>query len=384
MIRTVIFKLYKFDGHIYINMTKNELKRLIVECINEVRIEEGAITAQEMTDSVIGVIKSTIKKLNRQINSLNFKYINIGYEQIQFVADVINKEIDEKLFKTGKIPCVIEFVKIDRNKSSSMVTMGSYSHDTKKIKLNSESYLSIPRRDEDNNYKLRDMTNMNFGAIYDTIEHELIHQQQDERSRGKLKLYDKGYFYLLRKYDSDGDGFLNDDEKKKVTSKDMVIYKKLNSKEIVTKFKTILDKKSIIAPKMSDEEFMRLVKYYNRELELNTYAKDVVNRYVNSVFKDMKRSINWGNLENREYSSDEVKNFVLSPTLNFSGNKIFDVPNDSKGNTYKDYLKSRFKQKIIEYHNGYKYLTVENKKKWWRYVFQLLMNYKFDPIILKK
>lgn len=365
-------------------MTKNELKRLIVECINEVRIEEGAITAQEMTDSVIGVIKSTIKKLNRQINSLNFKYINIGYEQIQFVADVINKEIDEKLFKTGKIPCVIEFVKIDRNKSSSMVTMGSYNPDTKKIKLNSESYLSIPRRDEDNNYKLRDMTNMNFGAIYDTIEHELIHQQQDERSRGKLKLYDKGYFYLLRKYDSDGDGFLNDDEKKKVTSKDMVIYKKLNSKEIVTKFKTILDKKSIIAPKMSDEEFMRLVKYYNRELELNTYAKDVVNRYVNSVFKDMKRSINWGNLENREYSSDEVKNFVLSPTLNFSGNKIFDVPNDSKGNTYKDYLKSRFKQKIIEYHKGYKYLTVENKKKWWRYVFHLLLNYKFEPLILKK
>ncbi len=44
-------------------------------------------------------------------------------------------------------------------------------------------------------------------------------------------------------------------------------------------------KKSIIAPKMSDEEFMRLVKYYNRELDLNTYAKDVVNRYVKWSFK---------------------------------------------------------------------------------------------------
>lgn len=366
-------------------MTKNELKLMIEECINEVRIEEGAITAQDMTDSVIGVIKSTIKKLNRQINSLNFKYINIGNEQIQFVADVINKEIDEKLFKTGKIPCVIEFVKIDSKVDSQMTTVGSYNHETKKIKLNSTTYLSIPRRDEGNNYKLRDMTNMNFGAIYDTIEHELIHQQQDERSKGKLKRYDdKGYLYLLRKYDSDGDGFLNDDEIKMITPEDRIIYHKMWKKELLKNYKTILDKKSIIAPNLSDDEFIRLVKYYNKELELNTYAKDAVNRYVNSVFKDMKRSINWGNLENREYSSDEVKNYVLSPTLNFSGNKMFDVPNDSKGNTYKDYLKSRFKQKIIEYHKGYKYLTVENKKKWWRYVFHLLLNYKFEPIILKK
>lgn len=372
-------------NYVYMNMI--ELKKMVMECINEVMIEEGAITAQETADSVIEVIKSVMRRMNGEINRINRKYVNIGDDQIQYVADVINKEIDEKLYKTGKIPCVIEFVKIDRNKSSSMVTIGSYSHILKKIRLNSEPYLAILRSYDD--YKLRNMTNMNFGAIYDTIEHELIHQQQDERSKGKLKLYGKGYLYLSRKYDSDGDGFLNNDDKKKITPKDMEIYKKLNSKEMVTNFKSILDRKSIIAPKMSDEEFMRLVRYYNRDLELNTYAKDVVNRYVNFTIKAMKGSIKFGNLEDREYNSEEVRNFVLSPMLDFAGGKMFDIPKvdiskEPKINWYKKNAKEKFKQRIIDFHKGYKYLTRENKKIWWRYVFQLLLSYKFEPIILKK
>ena len=42
-------------------MTKNELKRLIVECMNEVVIEEGAISMQEVAEKVFKWIKEIVR-----------------------------------------------------------------------------------------------------------------------------------------------------------------------------------------------------------------------------------------------------------------------------------------------------------------------------------
>jgi len=368
-------------------MTKNELKRLIVEVYSE--MNEGAISAQEMTDSVIEVIKNTIKSLSRQINGLNRKYIGVGNEQIQFVADVINKDIDEKLVKTKLIPCVVEFVMMDEDDSSNSISLGAYSFKIKKIKLNSLKYLTIKR---DDNYELRDIKNINFDAIYDTIEHELIHQQQDARSKGKINRSEKWMIYLTRKYDSDGDGILDDNDIKMITPEDFKIAKSIQKKEKFKNYKDykpIFDKKKIIAPKLNDDEFIGWIEYYNDKMELNPYAKDTVNKYVTRMFKEMKLLIKSGTIENREHNSNEVRNFILSPILDYSGADMFELPKTDSSkvdtvNWYKRNVKIMFKGRMIANHVGYKYLTVDNKKKWWRYVFHLLLNYKFEPIILKK
>ena len=355
-------------------MTKSELRRLIVECINEV-IDEGAISSQDMADKVIGVIKDTVKSLNKQINDINNRYRGYGIrlEHIKFVTDTLNKEIDEKLVKTKIIPCSIKFSELEGSSA------GVFNHRNKDIKLNI-TYLIIPRSI---GLELRDFKNMNFGAMYSTIEHELIHQQQDERSKGKISKFNKGIYYLVKKYDSNGDGFLDPEDVMRITPKDRKIAGKILKKYRNKKFKAIFDKRKFIDPKLNDKDFLENVEYYNNHQELNTSAKDVVNSYVSSQYKGMKVTIKWGNLENREYSSDEVRNFILSPFLNPSDDMFkLQKTNLNRIEWVKRNLKSRFKQRIIDYHKGYKYLTAENKKKWWKYVFLLLLNYNFSPIKL--
>ena len=53
--------------NIYRYMTKNELKQLIVECINEVMLDEAAISSQDIADKAFEVIKKTIFGLSDKI-----------------------------------------------------------------------------------------------------------------------------------------------------------------------------------------------------------------------------------------------------------------------------------------------------------------------------
>ena len=54
-------------------MTKNELKQLIVECINEVMFNEAAISSQDIADKAFELIKKTIFGLSNEIKRFNEK-----------------------------------------------------------------------------------------------------------------------------------------------------------------------------------------------------------------------------------------------------------------------------------------------------------------------
>jgi len=382
--------------NIYGYMTKNELKQLIVECINEVMFNEAAISSQDIADKAFELIKKTIFGLSNKIKKFNEK-VPLVDQQVQIIVNDINKEIVEKLVNTKVIPCPIEFVKREHG------NLGSYSTSTKKIELNWEHYLD---KSVQGGYELLDPKDINFDDIHETIEHELIHQQQDEKSKGKAfdknKTYfndvDRGWNYLVKKYDSNKNGQLDGDELRKVTGDDFDLWQKIKQKDLVSKYGDVVLKKQELAPNASDEEFIKYVKYYNHPEELNTFAKDTVNKYVKLALNDMMNQIKSGELPNIQYSSELVKRFMLSPFVDKSNTNVFKeqqqasvqnpnlrdklLQNRQKANQitvnqgYRDYLK----RKLISLHPGYNFLNSKNKQKWWSYVYQLLLSMKFNPI----
>lgn len=359
MSRTVIFKIYKFDGHIYINMTKNELKRLIVECMNEVVIEEGAISMQEVAEKVFKWIKEIVR-----LYCIDYKGIPLNEEEVGVYIDHINDDIKKQLVDTKISPCPIMFSK------KKIDSAGVYDIEDKQITLNTYNFLLDDYIT--GGYMFKPFRNIKFDDMYNTIEHELIHQQQDERSKGKY-LVDRVFGNFIRKYIK-GD-YVDIDGVFKIMMDDPKLFKKYNDmakKFAIKNYSSIFDRKKEIDFSVSDAEFLKNVDYYNRPGELNAYAKNAVNMYVKNAIRNMKTTITYDRkyknayFSNRtEFPSEEVRRYVL-PFLN-GGYRRFD------------------KNKLISYYDeGYYYLTKENKKKWWRYVFQLLMNYKFEPIILKK
>jgi hypothetical protein len=127
--------------------------------------------------------------------------------------------------------------------------------------------------------------------------------------------------------------------------------------------------------------------YYNKRSELNTFAKEAVNMYIKNALTNLKTEITYQYrrsdvVKKKEFTSAEVRALIL-PFVDFDTTKYNsdDMNFLNRTRIYNNY----FKNKILSYYDeGYDYLTKENKKKWWRYVFHLLLNYKFEPIILKK
>jgi hypothetical protein len=317
-------------------MTKSELRAIIKECISEVYgdVNEAAIDAQDMTKKSVSVIKDIIKGLSNKIKILN-NSVPLSAKQLGPYVFEINNQIKERLVDTNIVPCPIIFVKLKEG------TLGGYGNN--EVYLNVYYYLAAESYVGDG-YFLIPYKDIKFDEMYRTIEHELIHYQQNERSKGKAH---------------------------NISDKD-----DLNFSE---KYKDIIKQKKLIAPKLSDEQFINYVKYYNNVNELNTFAKDAVNKYVKDILKDMRSFIRNGGLPKKDYSSEEVKSFVLSPLLN-SKTDIFNEQDIKYRQS--PYNISRFKQKLINSYEGYKYLTAKNKKKWWIYVYQSLMNIKFEPLTI--
>jgi hypothetical protein len=358
MSRTVIFKIYKFDGHIYVDMTKNELKRLIVECMNEVVIEEGAISMQEVSGKVFKLIKEIVR-----LYCIDFKGIPLNEEEAGVYIDQINDDIKKNLVDTKISPCPIIFSK------TRLDSAGVFDIEDKQITLNTYDFLLDDYIT--GGYMFKPFRDIKFDVMYNTIEHELIHQQQDERSKGKY-LVDRVFGNFIRKYIK-GD-YVDIDGVFKIMKDNPTLFKKYNDmakKFAIKNYSSIFDRKKEIDFSASDAEFLKDVDYYNRPGELNAHAKNVVNRYVKNAIINMKTTITYdrkyknAHFSNRtEFPSEEVRRYVL-PFLNGVHGRID-------------------KNKLISYYEGYDYLTKDNKKKWWRYVFHLLLNYKFEPIILKK
>lgn len=325
----------------YSYMTKQQLRLIIRECISEVNgeVNEGAISVQDTTNRVMVVMKDILKNLSKQIRVMNQKVPLSGEEVGKYVRG-INDSIESKIVVTKIVPCNIEFAVMKEE------TVGGYSPKNKEIYLNVFYYL-IKKHIGGSGYVLTEYKDIKFNDMAHTIEHELIHQQQDERSRGKI--------------------FGNKGVEKKLSSM----------------YGDVINDKSEIAPEMSDDQFIEYVKYYNDPSELNTFAKNVVDKYVISALKDMRAFIRHGGLPSKNYySAEEVRSFVLSPLLHQSKTDIFKGVNEqySQGT----YNINRFKQRLINLYDGYKYLSAISKKKWWIYVYQLLMNMKFDPLIMNK
>jgi hypothetical protein len=321
---------------IYNDMTNKQLS--ISKIFNNGGVNEAAISVQDETNKIMVVMRDILKGMSSRIRDMNQRAPVSGGEVVKYVREV-NDTIKKRLVDTGISPCGIEFGALN----GTMV--GGYNPKDKVVYLNVTYYLIEPHFGG-SGYILINYKDIKFNNMSSTIEHELIHHQQNERSKGKV--------------------FNSSNEKKKLSS----IYG------------DIVNKKSEIAPNMSDDQFIENVKYYNDPTELNTFAKDVVNQYVVNVMKDMKSFIRHGGLPKRNYSADEVRSFVLSPLMR-SKSDIFNVTNEQIYNQ-SSYNINRFKQRLIKSYDGYKYLSASSKKKWWTYVYQLLMNMKFDPLIVAK
>ena len=343
-------------------MTKNELKLMIEECINEVRIEEGAISSEEMAKKVMVLMKDIIK----DVIGMNAGKVLPSEEALQHDMDILNEIIKIRIVDKGIISCPIRFDKID--------SIGVYLKDKKEIVLSREYFLLKGF----NKYRYKRIGEIKFDEMYNAIEHELIHQQQDERSRG---IYLKGKIlnYVANKYLNMGDdvgiGKIIDALVK--NERVFKIYRDMTDKFLEKEYSELISNRDSIDPTVSEDEFLELVSYFNKPSELNTFAKESVNKYIKNSLIYLKSDItfryNRGEIESKELSGEEVRRIIL-PFL-YSGSNNSKLWSSSNVN---------IKKKIMGYSKGYKYLTKKNKKIWWRYVFQLLMNYKFEPIILKK
>lgn len=360
----------------------------------EVRREmnEAAISSQETAEKAFEEIKNIIESLSEKIKKFN-KNVPLQDDQVELIVNDINSQITKKLVDTKLVPCPIEFAK--KNKGN----LGSYNSSLKKIQLNWFHYLV---KQVQGGYELLDVKDINFDDIYETIEHELIHQQQDERSKGKAfeknKNWntDRGYDYLLKKYDSNKNGKLDSDEIQNVTGDDFDLWQKMKQKDLVSRYGDIVLKKQEIDPNASEEEFLKSIKYYNHPEELNTFAKDTVNKYVNSALYDIMNQIKSGGLPNMQYSPELVKRIILSPFVDKSSTDVFKEQQTTQNQNLRDKLlqnrqkkdqvtvnqgfKDYLKQKLMSLHPGYKFLNTKNKQKWWNYVYQSLLNMKFKGI----
>ncbi len=329
-------------------------------------IGEGAISSEEMTKKVMVEMKDIIK----EVIEPNAGKMLPSDEMLQIEMDILNETIKDRIVDRGIVNCPIKFDKVEGAR-------GIYRKNKKDIVLSRDYFLLDTVAG--GGYRFKRIRNINFNEMANTIEHELIHQQQDERSRG---IYLKGKIlnYVAKKYLNMGDDVGIEEIVSAIVKNERVfkIYRDMTAKFLEKEYSNLVNNKNSIDPDISDDEFLEWVSYYNDPSELNTFAKEVVNKYIkNSIIylkSDMTVKYNRGEIESEELSGEEVRRLIL-PFLysGKSGNsKLWSSSNVN------------IKKKILGYSKGYKYLTVKNKKIWWRYVFQLLINHKFEPIVVKK
>lgn len=324
-------------------------------------MDEGAISSEEMTKKVMVLMKDIIK----EVIGMNAGVELPSEEALQHDMDVLNETIKSRIVDKGIISCPIKFDKINDAR-------GYYHKYAKEIVLSREYFLL--KIAGFNKYRYKRIGEIKFDEMYNTIEHELIHQQQDERSRG-IFLKNRIVKYIGKRYLKMGDevsiGEISDVIIK--NKRLLKIYYDMTAKFLEKEYSELVKNRDSIDPTVSEDEFLELVSYFNKPSELNTFAKESVNKYIKNSLIYLKSDItfryNRGEIESKELSGEEVRRIIL-PFL-YSGSNNSKLWSSSNVN---------IKKKIMGYSKGYKYLTKKNKKIWWRYVFQLLMNIKFEDI----
>lgn len=292
-------------------------------------INEGSIDVKEKTNRIMEVIKRVLRGMYDNKEIVGGRLV-VG-DKFKETLDILNKGIEEGILKDKiDIGCGIYFV-YDENKRDSD---GWYNRNEKKIYIDAYEYLLYGKGVDayKRYYEIR------FNDLSRTLEHELVHHEQNVRSSGKFFTANK----KLR--------FMTKDE-----------------------YEHQLSKKFDIGGMSVSERnnFIKILVYINDVAELDTFANNVADRYVEYMLKGFKTMVKNRIKSNydvrREYSGEEVRRYVLSP--------IYDAKEGNSGN----YFNLRFlKNKLIEYYAGYKLLTDRNKRRWWRYVIKALLNHKFE------
>ena len=304
--------------------------------MNKMNIQEGSINVRPTVVKVMNIVKELIRGL------YNKKYVKGGVvgagkevkeEQFNKILEYINYEIRNRLKDSGVIGCDMFFVTFLKGDEISggylaginkLIVIDAYEYFTE-----FDTYLGV--------YRYKNFSKIQFDKMTRTVEHELIHHEQDKRSKGKL--------------------FTN--RKVGVTEEEMI---------------ELMKNKHKIAPGVSDEVFIKRAKYYNSELELDTFANNVADKYVQYKMKEMRTMINYrikhGNEEVRNYSAEEVREYVLRGILR---------SNDGRFGSKLD-----IQRKLIDLTHGYKFLTVSNRKRYWKYLFKALLVNRFEPMIFVK
>lgn len=304
--------------------------------MNKIKMNEGSIDVKNEVVKVMSIVKEIIRGVYSK-KYVKGGVINGGKEvkddEFSNVLKYINYELKHRLYDSGVIGCPILFVTWLRNNK----THGGYHPELKIIILDAYKYL-VRFDDKTKVDVYKNFSKILFDDMRRTIEHELIHQQQDVRSGGKFFNSNKGK--------------ISDDE-----------------------VKEILKKKYYVAPSdMSDEEFIEYIKYYNDVSELDTFANNVADEYIQYKMKkvryDILKDIKSGNIEPTNYNAEEVRKMVLGGILK---------------NKYNEYsIGLDIQRKLIELSDGYELLTVENKKRYWKYLFKALLVNRFEPMIFVK
>lgn len=303
--------------------------------MNDIKMNEGSIDVKNEVVKVMSIVKEIIRGVYSK-KYVKGGVINGGKEvkddEFSNVLKYINYELKNRLYDSGVIGCPILFVTWLRNNKMH----GGYHPELKIIILDAYKYL-VRFDDKTKVDVYKNFSKILFDDMRRTIEHELIHQQQDVRSGGKFFNSNKGK--------------ISDDE-----------------------VKEILKKKYYIASDMSDEEFIEYIKYYNDVSELDTFANNVADEYIQYKMKkiryDILKDIKSGNIEPTNYNAEEVRKMVLGGILK---------------NKYNGYsIGLDIQRKLIELSDGYELLTVENKKRYWKYLFKALLVNRFEPMIFVK
>jgi hypothetical protein len=298
--------------------------------MNNIDINEGSIDVKLKVKQLMVVIKRVLRGMYDSKVIVGGRLV--GGDKFKETLDILNRGIEEGILKDKiDIGCGIYFVNDESKRDSD----GWYNRNERNIYV--DAYEALLYGEGVDAYKR--YYEIQFNEISRILEHELVHHEQNVRSSGK---------------------FFTANKKTRFMTKD--------------EYEQLRKKFNIDGMNVSERNhFIKILVYMNDTSELDTFANNVADKYVEYMLKGfkmmVKNRIKSDNSVRREYSAEEVRRYVLSP--------IYGAKEGNDG----DYFNLRFlKKKLIGYYTGYTLLTDRNKRKWWGYVIKALLNHKFESM----
>jgi hypothetical protein len=326
---------------------------LVNKIINEHKktLREGAITTQGEADNYIELIKQSISSVASNVPMWNSSGPFFDEKDIKKVcsiyASVINNKLISGINEFGFVSFII------KPKIMKEGGIAYYNHVTNKIQINPISFLY----NEKTGF-LKTLEEINFNKMKLALEHELIHFHQ--YSRRKILFQFKAPKDILKKYDKNKNNRIDPDEYAELSKNSVdsikfdLFYDIKNSEKNFKKYREVYLKKDEIAPDMDYVTFSQNVDYFNNPVELNTWAFDESKNFIEYIYNYIKT-------KTRNYSSEQMKQIFLRLLHK------------------KDDFNRFFTGRVF-----YKYLTTDNKKKFFKYVYQILLNMDYPPLIVNK